>query len=360
MTTPPLDFIHQYVPAVAGSAAPFAGITLLLLHGTGGDEHDLLSLGEAVAPGAALLSPRGKVLEGSMPRFFRRLAEGVFDVPDLVARTHELAAFVGAAAGRYGFDPQRVVALGFSNGANIAASALLLHPGLLAGAVLLRAMVPFEPAAPSRSRARRCTSARAASTRSCPERTAPGSRRCSRRAARAPRSRGSPPGTSSPPPSWTRYGRGSPGRCSRTPRRDSPTRHAGAPRPRGSRRGHGTVAVARGSCRGGAVRLASVSRAARAASDPAPPEEARDPAQSVPRPARREASGSRAAHHAPHHGDRHPRGGLRRGDRGSDDELAQRRARARGPAPPGAARDRLGGLTRAGERAAAPADMPHQ
>jgi predicted esterase len=148
MTTPPLDFVHQYVPAGAGAAAPFAGVTLLLLHGTGGDEHDLLPLGRAVAPGAALLSPRGKVLEGSMPRFFRRLAEGVFDVPDLLARTHELAAFVGAAAGRYGFDPQRVVAVGFSNGANIAASALLLHPGLLAGAVLLRAMVPFEPAAP--------------------------------------------------------------------------------------------------------------------------------------------------------------------------------------------------------------------
>ena len=140
-----LGFEHVFEPA-GGSGA----WTLLLLHGTGGDEHDLVPLGRQLAPGAALLSPRGKVLEGSAPRFFRRLAEGVFDVPDLVARTHELAQFVRDSAARYGFDPGRVVALGFSNGANIAASTLLLHPGLLAGAVLLRAMVPFEPAAPVR------------------------------------------------------------------------------------------------------------------------------------------------------------------------------------------------------------------
>jgi predicted esterase len=151
MTTAAAEFVHQFVPAASTSAgSPLAGTTLLLLHGTGGDERDLLPLGQAVAPGAALLSPRGRVLEGSAPRFFRRLAEGVFDVPDLVARTHELAAWVGAAAERYGFDPGRVTALGFSNGANIAASTLLLHPGLLAGAVLLRAMVPFEPDAPVR------------------------------------------------------------------------------------------------------------------------------------------------------------------------------------------------------------------
>lgn len=149
MSAPPAEFIHEYVPAAPGRGdAAFAGTTMLLLHGTGGDEHDLLPLGGAVAPGAALLSPRGKVLEGSAPRFFRRLAEGVFDVPDLVARTHELAQFVRDSAARYGFDEGRVIALGFSNGANIAASTLLLHPGLLAGAVLLRAMVPFEPAAP--------------------------------------------------------------------------------------------------------------------------------------------------------------------------------------------------------------------
>jgi predicted esterase len=149
MAATSLDFVHQFVPAAGVAGAPAAGgTTLLLLHGTGGDENDLVPLGRAVAPGAALLSPRGKVLEGTAPRFFRRLAEGVFDLPDLVARTHELADFVRAAAERYGLDARRIVALGFSNGANIAASALLLHPDLLAGAVLLRAMVPFEPSAP--------------------------------------------------------------------------------------------------------------------------------------------------------------------------------------------------------------------
>jgi predicted esterase len=146
-----LDFVHEFVPAAQGRAgALFAGTTLLLLHGTGGNEHDLLPLGRAVAPGAALLSPRGKVLEGNAPRFFRRLAEGVFDVPDLIARTHEMAAFVRAAAVVYGFRADRVIALGFSNGANLAASALLLHPDLLRGALLLRPMVPFEPERPVR------------------------------------------------------------------------------------------------------------------------------------------------------------------------------------------------------------------
>jgi phospholipase/carboxylesterase/glyoxalase family protein len=119
--------------------------TLLLLHGTGGTEEDLVPLGSMLAPGVALLSPRGKVLEGRMPRFFRRLAEGVFDVEDLVARTHELADFVQRATAAYGLDPRRISGLGFSNGANIGASLLLLHPGLLRGAALLRPMVPFEP-----------------------------------------------------------------------------------------------------------------------------------------------------------------------------------------------------------------------
>jgi predicted esterase len=119
---------------------------LLLLHGTGGDETDLLPLGEALAPGAGRLSPRGRVLEHGMPRFFRRLAKGVFDVPDLIARTQELAEFVRAAAAEYGFDPAAVFAVGYSNGANIAASLLLLHPGVLRGAVLFRPMVPLVPA----------------------------------------------------------------------------------------------------------------------------------------------------------------------------------------------------------------------
>jgi predicted esterase len=144
MTDTATTFIHRFIPAEPG-APP---ITLLLLHGTGGDENDLLGLGRMLAPGAALLSPRGKVLEHGMPRFFRRLAEGVFDLDDLRARTHELADFVADAARRYGFDPGRVIAVGFSNGANIAASTLLLRPGTLAGALLLRAMVPFAPETP--------------------------------------------------------------------------------------------------------------------------------------------------------------------------------------------------------------------
>jgi len=138
--TEDLGFVHRFVPAEEESAS-----TLLLLHGTGGDENDLLPVGRMLDERAALLSPRGKVLENGMPRFFRRLAEGVFDEEDLRERTHELAEFVEAAVNEYGIDPRRLFAVGFSNGANIAASLLLLHPGLLAGAVLLRAMTPFEP-----------------------------------------------------------------------------------------------------------------------------------------------------------------------------------------------------------------------
>jgi phospholipase/carboxylesterase/glyoxalase family protein len=140
MTNPDLGFEHVFTAAAAPDAP-----TLLLLHGTGGTEHDLVPLAESLAPGAAVLSPRGKVLERGMARFFRRLAEGVFDLDDLRFRTHELAEFVGAASRHYGFDPARVVAVGFSNGANVAASTLLLEPGVLAGAILFRAMVPIVP-----------------------------------------------------------------------------------------------------------------------------------------------------------------------------------------------------------------------
>lgn len=136
-------FIHRFVPGSGSGQA--ADLTLLLLHGTGSDENDLLPLGRRLAPGAALLSPRGKVLEHGMPRFFRRLAEGVFDQEDLVRRADELAQFVAQAANVYGFDPARVVAAGFSNGANIAAALLLLHPGTLAAAALLHPMVPLQP-----------------------------------------------------------------------------------------------------------------------------------------------------------------------------------------------------------------------
>jgi phospholipase/carboxylesterase len=135
-----LGFTHRYLPG-EDEASP----TLLLLHGTGGNEEDLVPLGETLAPNAAFLSPRGKVLEYGAPRFFRRLAEGVFDHEDLLFRTHELAEFVQAASEEYGFDLSKVVAVGYSNGANVAASTILLHPGLLRAAVLFRAMVPFEP-----------------------------------------------------------------------------------------------------------------------------------------------------------------------------------------------------------------------
>lgn len=134
-----LSFIHRFEPATRPERTP-----LLLLHGTGGDENDLIDLGRMVAPGAALLSPRGKVLEGGMPRFFRRLAEGVFDEADVVRRAHELADFVAEA--RAAYDLEAPIALGFSNGANIAAAVLQLRPEALAGAVLLRAMVPLQTA----------------------------------------------------------------------------------------------------------------------------------------------------------------------------------------------------------------------
>jgi phospholipase/carboxylesterase len=131
-----LSFIHRFERGPARNTAP-----LLLLHGTGGDENDLIDLGRMVAPEAALLSPRGKVLEGGMPRFFRRLAEGVFDETDVKWRASELADFVAEAREAYGLAAP--IALGFSNGANIAAASLLLRPEALAGAVLIRAMVPL-------------------------------------------------------------------------------------------------------------------------------------------------------------------------------------------------------------------------
>lgn len=140
MTQDTTGFIHRFEPG------PDTARPLLLLHGTGGDENDLLPLGRMVAPEAALLAPRGGVSENGMPRFFRRLAEGVFDEADLRRRTGDLAAFVAASRARYGLGAP--LALGFSNGANIAASLLMLRPETLTGAVLIRPMVPFaEPPA---------------------------------------------------------------------------------------------------------------------------------------------------------------------------------------------------------------------
>jgi predicted esterase len=137
MKLPP-DFIHEFVPGTSSR-------TILLLHGTGGNERDLIPIGRELDPTAALLSPRGKVLENGMPRFFRRLAEGVFDLEDLKHRTNELADFVTLAAQHYGLPNDNIVAVGYSNGANIAASMLLLRPEVLSAAVLFRAMVPLVP-----------------------------------------------------------------------------------------------------------------------------------------------------------------------------------------------------------------------
>jgi predicted esterase len=140
-----LSFQHVYQPPTSErSDSP----TLLVLHGTGGSEMDLLPLARTLAPHAGVLSPRGKVLERGMPRFFRRLAEGVFDEEDLKFRAGELADFIAAAAIHYNFDARRVVAAGFSNGANIATALLLLRPEALGAAVLFRAMVPLVPAQP--------------------------------------------------------------------------------------------------------------------------------------------------------------------------------------------------------------------
>ena len=134
-----LERPHLFEPAKPGAAGP----PLLLLHGTGGNEHDLLPLRDRLSPGAAVLSVRGTVLENGMPRFFRRLSEGVFDEDDLRRRADGLGQFVVTASAAYGIEDRSLVAVGFSNGANIASALLLQRPGLLRAAVLLSAMVPF-------------------------------------------------------------------------------------------------------------------------------------------------------------------------------------------------------------------------
>jgi phospholipase/carboxylesterase len=136
-----LSFIHRFEPGTDAGARP-----LLLLHGTGGDENDLVPLGGVIAPQAPLLSPRGKVLEIGMTRYFRRVAGGVFDEEDVRRRAIELVDFIAAARGRYGLSPP--VALGYSNGANTAAAILLLRPDAFAGAILLRATLPLKETMP--------------------------------------------------------------------------------------------------------------------------------------------------------------------------------------------------------------------
>ena len=139
--TTELGFLHHFIPASEKGNL----VTLLLLHGTGGNEQDLIPLGRELSPTAGILSPRGKVLEAGMPRFFRRLAEGVFDIEDLKFRTYELADFVEKASKVYGFDLRHVISVGYSNGANIASSLLLLRPEILSSAVLFRPMIPLMP-----------------------------------------------------------------------------------------------------------------------------------------------------------------------------------------------------------------------
>lgn len=135
-----LGFIHRFRPA-----APGIRDTLLVLHGTGGNEDDLIGIAQTVAPGAAVISPRGNVLEAGAPRFFRRLAEGVFDPAEVRSRGEELAEFIRAAVTRYELDAGRVFVLGYSNGANIASTVMLIDPQVIRAAVLLRPMLVFEP-----------------------------------------------------------------------------------------------------------------------------------------------------------------------------------------------------------------------
>jgi phospholipase/carboxylesterase len=138
----PLTYIYKPAPGAAQA-------TLVLLHGTGGDERDLLPIASSFGPGFNVLSVRGNVQEGGMPRFFRRLSMGVFDEADVVFRTHELADFLTKVAAKEGFDADKLVAVGYSNGANIAGALLMLYPGLLAGAVLWRPMQPLVQQVPA-------------------------------------------------------------------------------------------------------------------------------------------------------------------------------------------------------------------
>ena len=146
MSTDP-GFIHKYLPSSSKTSQKKAR-TALLLHGTGANENDLIPIASMIAQdgNVNILSPRGKVLEnGVLPRFFARLSEGVFDIEDLKFRTNELADFVLSASKKYDFDPSLVVAIGYSNGANIAASMLLLRPEVLRAAILFRATLPLVP-----------------------------------------------------------------------------------------------------------------------------------------------------------------------------------------------------------------------
>jgi len=137
--TDDLGFIHRFVPGEESAD------TLLVLHGTGGSENDLIGIGQAIAPGAAILGPRGNVLENGAPRFFKRIAEGVFDPKEVRSRAEELARFIRAAAITYRLDTSRIFAFGYSNGANVASTVMLIEPGAIQGSILFRPMVVYEP-----------------------------------------------------------------------------------------------------------------------------------------------------------------------------------------------------------------------
>jgi predicted esterase len=138
--TDDIGFIHRFLPAEDNASAE----TLVVLHGTGGDENDLIGIGQTIAPGATILSPRGNVLENGAPRFFKRLAEGVFDAKEVRSRAEELASFIRAAISKYSLNPERIFAMGYSNGANIASTVMLTDPELLRGAILFRPMLVLE------------------------------------------------------------------------------------------------------------------------------------------------------------------------------------------------------------------------
>jgi len=134
---------HHYLFQPGATNAP----PLLLLHGTGGNEHDLVPLAQRLSPQSAILSPRGNVSEHGANRFFARLAEGVFDPVEVTRRTHELAEFIAAACKEHDIPSKRLIALGFSNGANIAATLMQLRPEILGGAILFRPMVVLDQTA---------------------------------------------------------------------------------------------------------------------------------------------------------------------------------------------------------------------
>jgi phospholipase/carboxylesterase len=138
--TDDIGFIHRFLPAEDNASTE----TLVVLHGTGGDENDLIGIGQTIAPGATILSPRGNVLENGAPRFFKRLAEGVFDPKEVRSRAEELASFIRAAISKYSLNPERIFAMGYSNGANIASTVMLIDPELLRGAILFRPMLVLE------------------------------------------------------------------------------------------------------------------------------------------------------------------------------------------------------------------------